>query len=123
MLTTLRTRDDSKVLFDSTKIPGEIIDMVVVGKDSLEKAGGENFACAVIEAFYQVNELIADTAKGDETLVALGEKFGDLPLADMKIVVEQTKFYKNPQAALELFNSPTFQNDTMPKVIQVLRRS
>jgi NitT/TauT family transport system substrate-binding protein len=35
VLQTLRTRDGSKVLFDSTTIPGEIIDMVVMAKASL----------------------------------------------------------------------------------------
>ena len=94
VLQTLRTRDGSKVLFDSTTIPGEIIDMVVVAKDSLGKDGGSDFACAVIETFYKVNQLLADADKGDETLVALGEKFSSLPLEDMKIVVEQTKFYQ-----------------------------
>ena len=43
VLQTLRTREDSQVLFDSTTIPGEIIDMVVMGKDSLAKAGGHGF--------------------------------------------------------------------------------
>ena len=60
------------MLFDSSTIPEEIIDMVVVGKDVLEKPGGEDFACAVIDTFYQLNELLADPEKGDETLVALG---------------------------------------------------
>jgi NitT/TauT family transport system substrate-binding protein len=117
VLQTLRTRDGSKVLFDSTTIPGEIIDMVVIAKTSLEQDGGANFACAVIETFYKVNELLADSEKGDATLVALGEKFSSLPLEDMKIVVEQTKFYKSADEALGLFSSETFRNETMPKVV------
>jgi NitT/TauT family transport system substrate-binding protein len=117
VLQTLRTRDGSKILFDSKTIPGEIIDMVVIAKASLEKDGGEDFACAVIEAFYEVNKLLADSEKGDETLVALGEKFSSLPLEDMKIVVEQTKFYKSADKALELFGSETFRSETMPKVV------
>ena len=117
VLQTLRTREDSKVLFDSSTIPGEIVDMVVLAKDALEKPGGEDFACAVIETFYEVHKLLADPEKGDKTLVALGEKFSNLPLEDMKIVVEQTKFYKTPAEAVALFESDTFQNDIMPKVV------
>ena len=71
----------------------------------------------MIDTFYEVNRLIADPEKGDETLVALGEKFSDLPLEDMKIVVEQTKFYKTAEAARELFEREQFQNDTMSKVV------
>jgi hypothetical protein len=44
VMQSLRSRTDSKVLFSSETIPEEIIDMVVVGKDSLSKPGGEAFA-------------------------------------------------------------------------------
>jgi NitT/TauT family transport system substrate-binding protein len=118
VLQTLRTREGSKVLFDSTAIPEEIIDMVVMGRDSLTKEGGDAFACAVIETFYAVNERLADPEKGDETLVSLGEKFSSLPLEDMKTVVEQTKFYKTPADAMALYGSESFQNTTMPKVVK-----
>ena len=117
LLQTLRTRAGSKVVFDSTSIPEEIIDMVVMGKDALAKPGGEDFACAVIDTFYEMNKLLADPDKGDETLVALGAKFSSLPLDDMKVVVEQTRFYKTPDAAIELFTKDSFQNDTMPRVV------
>ena len=40
VLQTLKTRPDSRVLFDSSSIPGEIIDMVVVAEQSLAKEGG-----------------------------------------------------------------------------------
>lgn len=117
VLQTLRTRDGTKVLFDSSTIPEEIIDMVVVGKEVLAKPGGEDFACAVIDTFYQLNELLADPEKGDETLVDLGAKFSNLELEDMKIVVEQTRFYKTPAEALTLFTEKKFQEETMPKVV------
>jgi ABC-type nitrate/sulfonate/bicarbonate transport system substrate-binding protein len=117
LLQTLRTRDGSKVLFDSTTIPEEIIDMVVVGKDVLGKPGGEDFVCAVIDTFYEVNRLLSDPDKGDATLVALGAKFSSLPLEDMKKVVKQTRFYKNPAEALALYSSETFRQETMPKVV------
>ena len=117
VLQTLRTRENSKVLFDSTAIPEEIIDMVVIGKDSLAKEGGEAFACAVIDTFYELNKLLEDPAEGDDTLVALGAKFSSLGLDDMKIVVKQTQFYKTPDAALALFGGEVFQNETMPRVV------
>jgi ABC-type nitrate/sulfonate/bicarbonate transport system substrate-binding protein len=117
VLQTLRTRDGTKVLFDSSTIPEEIIDMVVVGKDVVEKPGGEKFVCAVIDTFYQVNKLLADPEKGDEALVDLGAKFSNLGLDDMKIVVDQTRFYKTPDDALKLYEDEKFQNETMPMVV------
>ncbi|MCA9260164.1 MAG: hypothetical protein KDA61_13225, partial [Planctomycetales bacterium] len=117
VLQTLRDAEGSKRLFDSSSIPEEIIDMVVVGKDSLEKTGGNDFACAVIDTFYRVNKMLADADTGDETLVALGTRFSSLELEDMKVVVKETQFYKTPDAALTLLGSEAFQNETMPKVV------
>lgn len=97
VLETLNKRSDVKVLFDSSKIPNEIIDSVVVAQSSLDKPGGKDFACAVINTFYEVNKRLAAPPTADDTLVALGEKFSHLNLASMKKVVQQTKFYSTPQ--------------------------
>lgn len=118
VMQTLRVREgEAKVLFDSKKIPEEIIDMVVVGADALQKPGGDKFASCVVEAFYAVNDLIASPDKGDETLVALGSKFSNLGLEDMKEVVQQTKFYSTREAGSALFNKAEFQNTIMPRVV------
>lgn len=118
VMSTLRARTDSKVLFDSSAIPEEIIDMVVVSKDSLAKKGGKNFAYAVIETYYEINKLMADPKTSDQTLTAIGSKFSSLGLEDMKKVVEQTRFYKNADEALTLLKSDKFQKETMPKVVE-----
>jgi NitT/TauT family transport system substrate-binding protein len=100
LLETLNKRGDVKVLFDSTKIPNEIIDSVVVAQASLDKPGGKEFAGAIIETYYEVNKRMADPATRDDTLIALGEKFSHLNLESMKKVVQQTKFYSTPKEAL-----------------------
>jgi ABC-type nitrate/sulfonate/bicarbonate transport system substrate-binding protein len=107
VMQTLRTRKEAKVLFDSAKIPEEIIDMVVVGKESLNKPGGKRFAFAILDAYYAVNKMIADEKTRDKTLVGL---------EDMKTVVQQTKFYDTPEKALALFEGDTFRSKTMPMV-------
>ncbi len=117
VMQTLRTREGAKRLFDSTSIPEEIIDMVVVGKDELAKPNGDKFAHAIIDTFYQVNQMMADPQKGDDTLIALGAKFSNLPLEDMKEVVKQTRFYSSPAAGIELFDKESFQTKTMPLVV------
>jgi len=118
VMQTLRTRgNEAKVLFDSTKIPEEIIDMVVVGDDVLKRAGGQSFACCLVETYYAVNRMLESPTRGDQTLVALGEKFSNLDLADMKVVVQQTKFYKTPEAGVALFSKPEFQSTIMPRVV------
>ena len=113
VISTLAKRDDVRVLFDSTKIPNEIIDSVVVSKESLEKEGGEAFACAVIDAFYQVNAAIADPASRNDTLIAIGEKFANVSLEDMEKVVQQTKFYSTPDEGAALLTG-----DELPKIMR-----
>lgn len=120
VMQTLRDRKDSKVLFDSSSIEEEIIDMVVVGKDSLTKPGGQRFVYAMMDAFYQVNGMIDGADTRAETLVALGAKFSKLGLEDMEQVVTQTKFYNSVDAGLALMQSNKFQNETMPAVAQFL---
>lgn len=117
VLQTLRDRSDVRVLFDSGQIPGEIVDMVVIGADSLAKPKADQFVKAVAAAFYAVNRAMEDPETGDEVLVALGKKFSNLELADMREVVEQTVFYKTPAEAKSLLESPEFQ-ETMKTVTE-----
>lgn len=102
VLETLNKRSDAKVLFDSTTIPGEIVDMVQVAQASLDRPGGKAFALAVIETFYAINGRLAAPATRNDTLIALGEKFANLDLQSMEKVVEQTLFYATPQAGITL---------------------
>ena len=117
VLETLNKRPDTHVLFDSTKIPGEIIDMVVVAQSSLDQPGGEDFACAVIDTYYALNKRLADPTTADDTLVALGEKFSHLDLAAMREVVKQTKFYATPDAGLAVLTGDATKS-IMDKVVE-----
>ena len=115
VLDTLNKRKDVRVIFDSTTIPNEIVDMVVVAKESLDKPKGKDFARAVAETYYELNRQLADPAKRDDLLIALGEKFSDLDLQSMRKVVKQTKFYATPEEAVALFTGADLK-ETMKKV-------
>lgn len=112
VLQTLRLRQDSKVLFDSTTLKEEVIDCVMFGKDFLDKKGGDRAACCVIEVYYAINKVIDSPETRDDALVALGSRFSSLGLEDMKVVCQQTRFYNTPEKAIELFNSAKFRNET-----------
>ena len=116
VMQTLAKRDDVKVLFDSTSIPNEIIDAVIMSQSSLDKPGGENFACALIDAFYAVNRSMADPATADETLADIGAKFASLELEDMKTVVKQTKFFSDPEQGKGLLTGSELP-EIMKKVV------
>lgn len=116
VMQSLRSRADAKVLFSSDSIQEEIIDMVVVGKDALDRPGGKAFADAILETFYAMNKRMADPTTSDSTLIGIGARFAKLELDDMKTIVQQTKFYGDPKVAKELFASEKFQKETMPLV-------
>jgi ABC-type nitrate/sulfonate/bicarbonate transport system substrate-binding protein len=117
VLQTLRTRKDSKVLFDSAAIPEEVIDSIVVAKDVLAKDKGTDFAHALMETYFEVCKMMEDPKTADTTYVALGAKFSNLNAADMKIVCQQTRFYNTPEKGLALMQSKKFRSETMPMVI------
>lgn len=108
VLQTLHDRPDTHVLFDSSEIPGEIVDMVVVGKDVLAKPKADQFVKALAESYYRMNQELANPERGDELLVALGKKFSNLDLEQMKQAVVQTKFYTTADEARALINGSEF---------------
>jgi NitT/TauT family transport system substrate-binding protein len=116
VLETLNKRSDTKVLFDSSTIPGEIIDCIAVAQSSLDKPGGKDFACAIIDTYYEVNKRLADPKTADDTLIAIGEKFSHLDLKAMKKVVQQTKFYATPKEGLAVLTGADIPK-TMKKVV------
>lgn len=122
-LQTLRTNTNSKSILDSSEIPEEIIDMAVMGNDSLAKEGGESFAACVCEVYYAVCDLLynADQAKADAALTALGEDFSKLPLEDMKIVVKDTRFYNTSEKGIALFTSASYKK-TMDTVVATCQK-
>jgi ABC-type nitrate/sulfonate/bicarbonate transport system substrate-binding protein len=122
VLQTLRTRKDSKVLFDSASIPEEVIDSIVVGKDVLSRPKGKEFAQALIETYFEVCKMMEDPKTTDETYVALGAKFSNLNAADMRIVCQQTRFYNTPEKGLALMRSQKFRNETTPMVTEFCLR-
>ena len=114
---TLRKTSGSKNLLDSTAIPEQIIDMVVVSNETLKKPGGDRFGQAICATFYAINGRLADPTTADATATALGEDFSSLNLADMQKCLTETSFYSTPQDGSKLFESPKFQTTTMPAVI------
>jgi len=107
VLSTLDKRPDVRVIFDSRKIPAEIIDTVVMAQSCLDKPGGDRFACAVIDVYYQMQKRLADPATEQETTVEVGKKFSSLNYASMKKALTQTRCYTSPDQALSLFSDGT----------------
>lgn len=132
-LSTIRGRKGAKVLYDSTEIPREIIDMIVMDAEFLESDGGEEAAACLVDAFYELNNRLGPALQTDgtpvdseklsgdsqKTAVALGSEFSNLDLNDMLIVLRETRFFADGKSGLELFEDDEFQTTITPRVTKV----
>jgi NitT/TauT family transport system substrate-binding protein len=114
-LETLRKLGDKvHVLGDSGAIPLEVIDLVVMSQDALDRPGGDRAAAALADAFYEINKRIKDPKTRPSTLTGISEKFAPLSVPDMEIVVQQTKFFGTADEGIDLFANPKLREIEKP---------
>lgn len=110
-MNVLEGRQDVNSFCTSADFPGEIVDMVVAGADTLEKPGADAFAKAVIDTYYAVNERLADPdqARANDVLIQLGEQFSKITDPEvMRRLTRETKFYATPDQGIAAYGSQTF---------------
>ena len=94
-------------IFDSSKIPGEILDLLVIRTEILNRpdGSGQRFAKAVVGAWY---ELMAQMSKpgpeSDKILASIAEASQD-SLVSYKEQLSTTHMFFTPQSAVEMATS------------------
>ena len=100
-----------KTLFDSSKIPGEIVDLMVVRTDILNRpdGSGQRFAKALAGAWYETTKLMS--GKGPETDAVLKQIAGSSEdtLASYKEQLSTTNLFFTPASAAAFTVAPDFQ--------------
>ena len=94
-------------LFDSSKIPGEILDLTVIRTEVLNRpdGAGKRFAQALAGAWYEtMAQMSAAGPAADKALTAIAQGSQD-SLASYKEQLSTTKMFYTPQSALEFGNS------------------
>jgi NitT/TauT family transport system substrate-binding protein len=92
-------------LFNSSQIPGEILDLTVVRSDVLSRPEGQNFARALAGAWYETLGQMSGAGPGsDKVLAAIAEGQQDT-LAAYKEQLSTTKMFYTPQAAVQFGTS------------------
>ncbi|MFW2586962.1 putative urea ABC transporter substrate-binding protein [Sagittula sp. SSi028] len=105
---------DATVLFDSSKIAGEILDLMVVNTETLE--ANPDFGKALVGAWYEVMGLMAS---GDEdTLTAMAEASGT-DLDGYKAQLAATEMFYDPADAVAQAASPDLPG-TMTEIAEFL---
>lgn len=95
LVSTILEEPNAKKVFDSSDIPGEIIDLMVVNTDTLE--ANPDFGKALVGAWYEVLGLMA--AGDEEVLTAMAEASGT-DLAGYKAQLDSTEMFYDPAAAV-----------------------
>ncbi|MEO1491785.1 MAG: putative urea ABC transporter substrate-binding protein [Pseudomonadota bacterium] len=114
LVSTIMEQPGANKLFDSSDIPGEIIDMMVVNTETL--ADNPNFGKALVGAWYEVMALME---AGDEAaLTAMAEASGT-DLAGYKAQLASTEMFWKPADAVAFVESAELPT-TMVNVAEFL---
>jgi len=92
----LSSNPDAIKLFDSSEIPGEILDLMVVNTETLKD--NPDFGKAVVGAWFEVMGMMA--AGDEEALTAMAEAAGT-DLAGYKAQLDATAMFYEPAKAVE----------------------
>lgn len=101
MLSQISQAKGIQSLFNSSQIPGEILDLTVLRTDVLERAdgSGRNFAKALAGAWYEMMSLMSSQGSvADKVLGSIAEGSGD-SLASYKEQLSTTKMFYQAHAA------------------------
>lgn len=113
MVGEIRKRDDANVVFDSSSIPGEIIDMTMIKTEILKKH--PEFGKALVGAWYETMAIMAaDDDKADQAKTLMAEASGT-DLAGYEAQLADTKMFYEPREAVDFVTS-----DALPKTMELV---
>jgi NitT/TauT family transport system substrate-binding protein len=104
MVSQIAKAKDVKIVFDSSQIPGEILDLLVVRTEVLKRPDGEKFARAITGAWYEVMAQMTAAAP-DKVLTSIAEGSQDT-LASYKEQLSTTHMFYTPQSAVQEVTAP-----------------
>ena len=115
LLSEITAMPDSHKVFDYSKIPGEIIDLMVVNTETLK--ANPNFGKALTGAWYEIMATMSaddDAGKAARTFMA---KASGTDLAGYDAQLASTRMFYKASEAVTFVNSPELK-DTMQKVAE-----
>ncbi len=103
LLSEIHTQPDSTKVFDSSGIPGEIIDIMMVNTETLKD--NPDFGKALVGAWYELMALMSsDSAEGKAARTAMAEASGT-DLAGYDAQLATTKMFYTPAEAVAFTQS------------------
>ncbi|WP_166268905.1 putative urea ABC transporter substrate-binding protein [Marinobacter caseinilyticus] len=115
LLSEILKAPDSNLVFDSSQIPGEIIDLMVVNTETLE--ANPKLGKALTGAWYEIMaKMQGDTDDAKAVRTALAEASGT-DLAGYESQLDSTRMFYAAKDAVAFVNSPELKN-TMQRVAE-----
>src|SRR5580658_5708304 len=108
MVSQIMKAKDAKTVFNSSQIPGEILDLTVVRTEVLDRpdGSGQKFAKALAGAWYEMMSLMSGQGTAtDKVLAAIAEGSGD-SVASYKEQLSTTKMFYQAESATQFAKSP-----------------
>jgi len=93
-------------IFDSSKIPGEILDLLVVRTETLNTPNGQKFAKAITGAWY---ETIQQVAQGQANALKYSAAASGDSVDSYKEQLKTTALFVSPKSAVDFTDSPDLQ--------------
>jgi NitT/TauT family transport system substrate-binding protein len=117
MVSQIAKTKDTKVIFNSSQIPGEILDLLVTRTDILNRpdGSGQKFAKAMTGAWYELMSQMT-AAGNDKVLTGIAEASKDT-LESYREQLRTTQMFYTPQSALQITTSSSLRK-TMDLVRQ-----
>lgn len=104
LLSEIAGQSKSKLVFDSSKIPGEIIDVMMVNTETLKDNPG--FGKALTGAWYEIMALMTKSDKDGVTARTAMAKASSTDLAGFDSQLKTTQLFAKPAEAVAFTNDP-----------------
>jgi len=100
-----------KPLFDSSKIPGEILDLLVVRTDVLDRSDGSGarFAKAITGAWYETMTELSGTGPASQLAITGSAAASGDSVTSYREQLRTTFLFATPKSAVEFSESPTIK--------------
>ncbi len=102
LLSEVAAMPDSNKVYDSSMIPGEIIDLLVVNTETL--AANPDLGKALVGAWYEIMSLMSDESTSTDVLTYLGDASGT-DLDGYNAQLDSTTMFYQPADAIDLVGS------------------
>lgn len=115
LLNEILSQPSSNLVFDSSQIPGEIMDLLIINTETLNK--NPALGKALVGAWYEIMSIMSGSDKAATDARSAMATASGTDLAGYDAQLASTRMFFTPDAALELVNSDELLS-TMKKVAE-----